>query len=94
MKQSEENTVYDLFNLTAYNVDNMYAKMGLFMNKFQMVVHKVMAVPKFEIHCQVLEEMKDPESIKVRQMMVMPCLQTPETRLIQYDCGKLQVLVS
>merc|ERR1712025_928023 len=25
-------------------------------------------------------------------MMVMPCLQTPETRLIQYDCGKLQVL--
>merc|ERR1712029_20712 len=57
-----------------------------------MFVHKVMAVPKFELHCEELEELKDDESIKVRQMMVMPCLQTPETRLIQYDCGKLQVL--
>ena len=91
---SEENTVYDLFNLTTDKVSNMYGKMGLFMNKFQMFVHKVMAVPKFELHCEELEELKDDESIKVRQMMVMPCLQTPETRLIQYDCGKLQVLVS
>ena len=91
---SQENTVYDLFNLTFEKVTDLLPKMNLFMNKFQMVVHKVLAVPKsFEVHCEPIETMDDPESVKVRQMMVMPLLQTPETRLIQYDCGKLQVLV-
>ena len=68
------------------------------MNRFQMFVHPVVAVPKHSQHIfandLVKEVISDVRSDVVKKMIMMPLLQTPETRLIQYDCGKLQVLVS
>ena len=68
------------------------------MNRFQMFVHPVVSVPKHSQHIfandLVKEVISDVRSDVVKKMIMMPLLQTPETRLIQYDCGKLQVLVS
>merc|ERR1712223_2297141 len=73
-----------------------------FMTRFQMFVHPVVAMPKHRKLFSLHDHM-DPDLVKntidtkdttdvVKKMIMMPLLQTPETRLIQYDCGKLQVL--
>ena len=78
-------------------VPQLMHKLQGFMTRFQMFVHTVVSIPRHNQHtCPglVQEVIADVRSDVVKKMIMMPLLQTPETRLIQYDCGKLQVLVS
>ena len=83
--------------MTPLSVPQLLNKLQGFMSRFQMYVHPVVAMPRRRKNfCPdlVKEVILDVRSDVVKKMIMMPLLQTPETRLIQYDCGKLQVLVS
>ena len=73
------------------------AKVQNFTGRFQMYVHPVVVLPSNQNQEQEdlsdhFRSFQDSVSGQIRQMMSMPSLHTPETRLIQYDCGKLQAL--
>ena len=86
-------SLYHLDHLAPVTIPDLLWKLTGFMNRFQMFVHPVVAMRHDFVGQNLIEEFQDTRSDIVKKMIMMPLLQTPETRLIQYDCGKLQVLV-
>ncbi len=89
---NEDFGIYDLDQICPTTVAELLQKSQGFMQRFQMFVHPVVAMPKTPMPAFDSDSFLDVHSDKVRKMNMMPLLQTPETRLIQYDCGKLQAL--
>ena len=89
-------SLYDLEHLKPLKVPEILVKLNGFMNRFHMFVHPVVAMNRNvgqNFGHNLVQEFQDDKTDLVKKMAMMPLLQTPETRLIQYDCGKLQVLV-
>ena len=67
-----------------------------FFDRFQMYVHKAVSLnrtymPQNLDNVGLIDESNEDTQL-ISRMTSLPMLQMPETRLIQYDCGKLQVL--